>query len=69
MQRGADAARAQAQALRMLDVQLLRQSAVLAYNHVFALITVLFVVAFPLVFLLKESPPDPDAKHEVHVSE
>ena len=69
MQRGADFGRAQAQALRILDIQMLRQAAVLAYNHVFALIAVLFVVAFPLVFLLRESPPDPDAKREMHVSE
>jgi DHA2 family multidrug resistance protein len=69
IQRGSDLMTAQAQALRFLDIQLLRQAAVLAYNHVFSLMTVLFLAALPLVLLLKESPPDPDAKHEMHVSE
>ena len=69
MQRGADFGRAQMQALGLLNGQVFRQAAVLTYNHVFALITVLFLVAVPLVFLLEELPPDPDAKREIHVSE
>jgi len=59
MQRGVDAATATRQALRLLDAQLLRQAAVLAYNHVFALVSVLFVVSLPLVLLLRTPPADP----------
>ena len=67
MARGADVGRARAQALRLLDVSVLRQAAVLAYNHVFELITVLFLASVPLIFLLRQKPVDPDA--EIHVSE
>jgi MFS transporter, DHA2 family, multidrug resistance protein len=62
MQRGADLATATRQALRLLDARIARQAAVLAYNHVFALITVLFVISIPLVFLLRSSLADPDAE-------
>jgi hypothetical protein len=40
-------------ALKMLDAQLMRQAGMLAYNHVFLLVAYLFVIAIPLVFLLK----------------
>jgi hypothetical protein len=42
-------------AMRMLDGTLMRQAAVLSYNRVFILVSLLFVVALPLVFLLKSS--------------
>ena len=61
MQRGEDAATAAKQALRLLDARTARQAAVLAYNHVFALVTVLFLVSIPLVLLLRSSMADPDA--------
>ncbi len=48
----ADAAGAYERALKLLDLSVLRQAAVLAYNHVFELVTLLFVVALPLVALL-----------------
>lgn len=64
---GSDAFRARDQALRLLDFNLLRQSSVLSFDHVFWLIAVMFLLAVPLVFLLKEKPTDPDA--EIHVSE
>ncbi|HEX6041101.1 MAG TPA: hypothetical protein VFZ20_23815, partial [Longimicrobium sp.] len=50
--KGADAATAGRQALRMLDGQMVRQAAVLAYNHIFVLIAMLFVISVPLVLLL-----------------
>jgi DHA2 family multidrug resistance protein len=50
---GADIETARHQALRLLDLTVTRQAAVLSYNHVFVLVSVLFVFALPLVFLLK----------------
>lgn len=50
---GVDAWTAKQQALKMLDMVVTRQATVLAYNRVFVLVTVLFVLAFPLIFLLK----------------
>jgi DHA2 family multidrug resistance protein len=50
---GADIETARHQALRLLDIAVTRQAAVLSYNHVFVLVSVLFVFALPLVFLLK----------------
>ena len=49
---GADAGTAYQRALKLLDLSVLRQAAVLAYNHVFELVTVLFLLSLPLVFLL-----------------
>ncbi len=40
-------------ALALLNADVLRQAAVIAYNHVFLLITGLFVISIPLVFFLK----------------
>jgi DHA2 family multidrug resistance protein len=56
--RGADAATAARQALALLNGSVSRQAAVLAYNHVFALVAVLFAVSIPLVFLLSASSAD-----------
>jgi DHA2 family multidrug resistance protein len=53
MQTGADAGVAHTMALKFLDLRVFQQAAVLAYNHVFGIATAIFVVAFPLVFLLK----------------
>jgi len=50
---GADAATARRMALKLLDVTVSRQAAVLSYNRVFVLVSILFVIALPLVFLLK----------------
>jgi DHA2 family multidrug resistance protein len=52
---GADLQTARAMAMRMLDGMLMRQAAVLSYNRVFVLVSVLFVIALPLVLLLKRS--------------
>ena len=40
-------------ALRLLDGMIARQAAVLSYNRVFVLVSILFVIALPLVLLLK----------------
>jgi hypothetical protein len=39
--------------MKLLDAVISRQSVVLALNHVFVLIAVLFFVALPLVLLLR----------------
>jgi DHA2 family multidrug resistance protein len=53
MQSGADQATAHQQALKLLDLSVFRQAAVLAYDHVFASVVFLFLVGLPLVLLLK----------------
>ncbi len=53
MPQGLDLPAAQQRALKMLDLTVLRQAAVLAYNHVFATVVILFVVGLPLVLFLK----------------
>jgi hypothetical protein len=53
MRTGVDAYTAQMRALRLLDATITRQSVVLALNHVFVLIAILFVLALPLVLLLR----------------
>jgi MFS transporter, DHA2 family, multidrug resistance protein len=50
---GADAETARQMALKLLDGTIMRQAAVLSYNRVFVLVSLLFVIAMPLVFLLK----------------
>jgi DHA2 family multidrug resistance protein len=50
---GVDITTARAMALRMLDGTVSRQAAVLSYNRVFVLVSILFLFALPLVFLLK----------------
>lgn len=50
---GADFETARRMALRLLDATIMRQAAVLSYNRVFVLVAVLFVIALPLVLLLK----------------
>ena len=64
MAQGSDAFTAKSQALRVLDGLITRQAAVLAYNHVFVLVSSLFFLGFPLVFLLRRGTP---AEVEVHV--
>jgi DHA2 family multidrug resistance protein len=50
---GADFQSARLQALKLLDVIVTRQATVLSYNRVFVLVSLLFIIALPLVFLLK----------------
>jgi MFS transporter, DHA2 family, multidrug resistance protein len=50
---GSDAFTAARRALTLLDGIVTQQAAVMAYNHVFVLITGLFVISVPLVFFLR----------------
>ncbi len=58
VERGADPGTAHLLALRILDLSVLRQAAVLAYDHVFGLITFLFLLSMPLVLFMKSSRAD-----------
>jgi DHA2 family multidrug resistance protein len=60
--KGADAFTAKARALEILNGMIGRQAAVLAYNHVFVLVSALFVIGFPLVFLLRRGHPGADVE-------
>jgi MFS transporter, DHA2 family, multidrug resistance protein len=62
MTKGADAFTAKVQAMRVLDDLISRQAAVLAYSHVFLLVTLLFFLGFPLVFLLRRRSPNAEAE-------
>src|SRR5262249_51577649 len=55
--KGADHFTAMQQAMRVMDGMISRQAAVLAYNHVFVLVTALFVIGLPLVALLRRGTP------------
>ena len=50
---GADAYTALQRALQILNLEVTKQAAVLAYNHVLLLVALLFVVSVPLVLLLR----------------
>lgn len=63
---GTDAYTATRRALALLDAEVTQQASVLSYNHVFALITLLFLVALPLVLLLRKGTP-PDEPGEIIV--
>lgn len=51
---GVDSATAWQRAIGLLDGNVTRQATVLAYNHVFLLVTSLFVVGLPLVLLIRK---------------
>ena len=56
MQRtGVDAATARLRALKLLDLSIFREASVQAYNHVFALVAILFLIAIPGVWFLRSS--------------
>ncbi len=55
--KGADHYTATQQAIHLMDGLIGRQAAVLAYNHVFLLVTALFVIGLPLVILLRRGTP------------
>ncbi len=54
IQKGADPVTAHEEALRFLDGQLARQTGMLAYDHVFALVSYIFIISLPLIFFLRE---------------
>lgn len=50
---GSDPVAARKMALKLMDLQLMQQAGMLAYNRVFFLIAVCFVLIFPLILLLR----------------
>jgi len=62
MSSGVDAFTARLQALKVLDLMVLKQAAVIAYNHVFILVAVLFLVSVPLSLLLRSGRGERDMK-------
>jgi len=52
---GADPSSARHMALTFLDGEISRQAAMLAYNYIYLLITFLFIISFPFIFLLKSN--------------
>ena len=62
MRAGVDAVTARARALRVLDLSITRQAVVLAINHVFVLIAMLFLFAVPLVLLLRAGHHEGEAE-------
>jgi DHA2 family multidrug resistance protein len=52
---GADPGTAQQRALGILNLKVSQQATVLAYNHIFVLVALLFVIVTPLVFLLRSA--------------
>ena len=51
--RGADGVTAQALTLRLLDGAVMRQASMLAFNQVFEALTILLLLSFPLILLLR----------------
>jgi len=62
MSTGTDVVTATGRAIKLLDLRVMRQAIVLAYNHVLLLVAVLFAVSLPLVLLVRGHR---DAKVEV----
>ena len=60
---GVDQFTARLRALKLLDFSILKQAAVGAYNHVFALVAILFLVAIPGVLFLRAGETTGD--HEI----
>ncbi|MDA8106130.1 MAG: DHA2 family efflux MFS transporter permease subunit [Nitrospiraceae bacterium] len=61
-QKGADRITAHDRALQLLNSNLMRQAAMLAYNRVFLFVTLLFIGAIPLVILLKSGAHSPSGE-------
>ena len=59
---GADLMTARARTLRILNGLIGRQAAVLAYNHVFVMISILFVLSVPLVLMLRHGVREVEAE-------
>jgi DHA2 family multidrug resistance protein len=54
-----DSATTSARALGLLDLDVTRQAAMLAYNHAFLLVAALFLIALPLAFFLRSHADGP----------
>lgn len=59
---GVDAATARQEALKLLDMMVTRQATVLSYNRVFVLVSLLFIIALPLVLLLQRGHASEDVE-------
>lgn len=59
--RGYDRETARAITMKVLDGRIARQAAVLAYDNLFVLVSILFLLCLPLVLLLRHAQHDPDA--------
>jgi DHA2 family multidrug resistance protein len=55
-QSGYDPVSARQAALQVVDGQVMQQASVLAFDHVFQLLTILFLLTLPLVFNLRGTP-------------
>lgn len=66
MAKGATAAVAQQRAMGLLDGQVMRQAAMLAYNDCWLFILTSFVVVVPAVFLLRKRQGAPSAPVDAH---
>ena len=60
MRSGVDGFTARLRALKVLDLMVLKQAAVIAYNHVFILVAILFALAVPLSLLLRSGRDGPE---------
>lgn len=67
--RGSDLAQAPGQALRFLEGTLERQASMMAYNRVFFMFLIMFVVCLPLVLLLRRSKGDSTGEAESFIAE
>ena len=52
---GVDASSARQMALSLLDNEVSRQAGMMAYNHLYVLFTVLFIISLPFIFLLNSN--------------
>ena len=52
---GMDVIDAQNKALKAIEGIVLRQASMISFNHVFFLISVLFLISLPLIFLISDS--------------
>ncbi|HJQ20287.1 MAG TPA: DHA2 family efflux MFS transporter permease subunit [Gemmatimonadaceae bacterium] len=66
MRTGVDAYTARMRALKLLDLSMTRQAVVMALNHVFVLIAILFFISLPFVLLLRAGHAD---GHEAMIAE
>ncbi len=62
---GADPAAARQMALTLLDGEVSRQASMLAFNHLYVLVTFLFLISFPLIFFLKSAKKQEGAEEMI----
>ena len=62
---GVDASTARQMALTMLDGEVSRQAGMMAYNYMYLLVTVLFIISLPFIFFLKSNKKQEGAEEIV----